>query len=179
MTLTIVEERQMDARLDAVIRQGLCTCFPADTDVFSQTRAWHGSAPAWSVLLFDEAELVAHVGLVDRAITIGGRPVRVAGVQNVFVLPTRRGQGLCDQVMLRAMDEASRREYDCGLLFCVPQLEKVYARCGWLGLGEREVIRIDEDGREVSLPDKNIAMFHPLRLRNFPAGTIHLQGNDW
>jgi len=179
MTLTVVEERDVDTRLDQAIRKCLCTCFPADAGIFSQTRAWHGSASAWCVTLHDGEELVAHVGLTDRHITIGSKPAHIAGVQNVFVLPTRRGQGLCDMVMNRAMAEALRRNFDFGLLFCVPQLEKVYARCGWLSLGEREVIRVDETGSEVPIPGKNIAMFHPLRQTEFPAGLIHLRGNDW
>ena len=179
MTLTVEEERDVDAGLDQEIRKGLCTCFPADAGVFSQTRAWHGSASAWCVMLRDGEELVAHAGLTDRRITIGGSPAHVAGVQNVFVLPSRRGQGLCDMVMNRAMTEALGRGYDYGLLFCVPQLEKVYARCGWIGLGVRDVIRVDETGAELPIPGKNIAMFHPLKVLKFPAGTVHLQGNDW
>jgi GNAT superfamily N-acetyltransferase len=122
--------------------------------------------------------VVAHTGVVDRTITVGGTPLRVAGVQNVFVLPEFRGQGLSAKVLQTAMAEAGRRVFDCGLLFCVPQLEKVYAPHGWQGLGWREVIRVQE-GRETSIPDKNIAMFYPLRVAVFPKGLVHLQGNDW
>jgi hypothetical protein len=77
------------------------------------------------------------------------------------------------------MDEARRRDYDCGFLFCVPELEKVYARCGWLLLPPEPIIRIDETGAETPIPGKNIAMWHPLRADTFPPGVIHLQGNDW
>ena len=76
------------------------------------------------------------------------------------------------------MAEAGRRGFDCGLLFCVPPLAPIYARCGWRDLGELQVLRLHE-GREVRLPDKNIAMFHPLRIAAFPDGPIHLQGDDW
>ncbi len=76
------------------------------------------------------------------------------------------------------MLEARRRGFDCGVLFCVPELERLYARCGWQNLGEREVVRI-EDGGELPLPGKNTTMFYPLRITAFPDGLVHLRGNDW
>jgi hypothetical protein len=97
----------------------------------------------------------------------------------VFVLPDQRGKGLSDRVMVAAMKEAAAGHYDCGLLFCVPELEKVYARCGWKRLADVPVIRIDERRTEVPIPGKNIAMFYPLKVTEFPPGRIHLQGNDW
>lgn len=36
-----------------------------------------------------------------------------------------------------------------------------------------------EDGRELPLPPKNIAMWLPLRTPTFPDGPLHLNGNDW
>ncbi len=54
-----VDEQDMEPALDAAIRQILCICFPREAAVFSQTRAWHGSAPAFSVVLLDGARVVA------------------------------------------------------------------------------------------------------------------------
>lgn len=178
MEISIVDERLMPEPLDAAIRKGLCACFPADAGVFSKTRAWHGSASSYSVVCEDGGEVVAHIGVVDRRISAGGSELRVAGVQNVFVLPSMRGTGLCGKLMASAMEEAARRDFDCGLLFCVPKLEKAYAASGWIGLGVREVTRI-EDGREIPIPDKNIAMYRPLAEPGFPDGSINLGGNDW
>lgn len=179
MELRIVQEAEMSAGLDQAIKAGLCHCFPADREIFTKARAWHGSAPTWSVIAEDGEVIVAHVGLVDRVVKAGTRQLRVAGIQNVFVLPERRGQGLCDLVMNAAMQEAGRLGFDAGLLYCIPTLEKVYARCGWFLLPKADIIRMDEQGAEIPLPDKNIAMFHPLKVVEFPTGTIHLQGNDW
>ncbi len=176
--IRIIDEREMSAGMDEQIRRALCICFPKDEAVFSQTRKWHDSGPAYSVVAQEQTRVVAHVGVVDRKLTVGDTWLRVGGVQNVFVLPDCRGRGLVDEVMAASMEEAQRRDYDCGLLFCVPELEKVYRRCGWITLGDREVIRV-EAGQELPLPGKNIAMFFPLRVREFPRGTIHLRGNDW
>lgn len=178
MNLRVINESAMPSQLDQRIRAALCVCFPADTAAFQASRAWHGSAPEFSVVLADEEQIAAHVGVVRRTIQAGGQPLCVAGVQNVFVLPTQRGRGQSTIVMEAAMAEAARRVFDCGLLFCVPELERVYTRCGWQVLETRQVIRV-ENGRELPLPGRNIAMFYPLRVRHFPTGSIHLGGNDW
>ena len=178
MQLRLIDETEMPPRLDEQIRAGLCVCFPADVAVFRHTRAWHGSPPEFSAVLEDAGRVVAHAGVVKREITVAGAPLLVAGVQNVFVLPEHRGQGLSARVLQAAMAEAGCRGLDCGLLFCVPKLTPIYARCSWHDLGERQVIRVEE-GREVPIPGKNTAMFYPLRVAAFPTGLIHLRGNDW
>lgn len=182
MHMQVVEESELDARLDAAIREALCGCFPKDKEVFSKTRAWHGSGPLWSIVIEEDSQVTAHCGVVDRTIKAGNRQVHVAGIQNVFVRPSNRGKGLCKQVIRAAMAEASRRGYDCGLLFCEQVIEKIYSRSGWITIrpaGSEEVIRVDEKGREVPIVATNVTMYYPIRLKNFPAGRIHLQGNDW
>lgn len=179
MKLSIIQETDISGALDQRIRETLRRCFPEDDSAFSQTRSWHGSAPAWSILIEDAGRIVAHAGIVDRIIQVGKKPVRVAGIQNVGVVPECRGQGLSSRMMIAAMEEAAKLGFDAGLLYCLPVLEKVYANCGWKLLPGAEIIRVDEFGAEVALPAKNVAMFFPLKMKEFPPGTIHLQGNDW
>lgn len=173
-----IDETAISPELDAAIRRNLCRSHPDGAETFQHTRSWHGSFPSYSVILEEGGEVVAHVGVVDRTIAVGGVPLRAAGVQNVFVVPEARGRGLSAVIMELSMREAAARGYDVGLLFCVHALEKVYAACGWINLGERETVRV-EDGRELPIPGKNIAMFHPLAVKEFPGGLIHLRGNDW
>lgn len=174
----IVDERDMVPELDARIRDGLCVCFPNDREAFSQTRSWHGSHPAFSAILEEAGNVVAHVGVVDRTIRIDGSPVRAAGVMNVFVLPSHRGRGLSDVVMSAAMAEAARRGFDLGLLFCTRPLVAIYARMGWI-LIDNPIVRI-ETGVECPLPEGNFPMFFTLRRQAVSTGAIlHLCGNDW
>lgn len=177
-SLQIVDESRMTPDLDQRIRAGLCICFPRDVANFSQTRQWHGSGPLFSVVMDVSGRIIAHVGIVQRRVSFGETQANAAGVQNVFVLPEFRKQGLSDRVMIAAMQEAARRQMDCGLLFCLPALQKVYARVGWC-VFEREILRCDSDGIDKPLPEKNIAMFYPLRLGTPPEGLLHLRGNDW
>ena len=177
--LRVVGQEELAGELGQAIREALCICFPADRAIFSKTLAWHGSAPAWGVIIEEYGRVVAHVGVVDRTLMAADEQVRVAGIQNVFVIPEHRGKGLGQQVMIRAMQEAGRLRFDGGLLFCIPAIAKVYTPCGWQVIEPSSVTRIDENGAALPLPEKNIAMYYPLERKGFPAGSIHLQGNDW
>jgi len=64
--IRILKEDQIDEGLDQSIKNGLCICFPPDKEVFSKSRFWHGSAPAWTVLIKEDSEVLAHVGIVER-----------------------------------------------------------------------------------------------------------------
>lgn len=176
----IIDEVNMTKELDESIKSSLCLCFPSDIDAFSNTRAWHGSSPLYSVAINDENNVVlAHIGVVDRTISVGDTSVRVAGVQNVLVIPSERGKGHVDKVIKMAMAEAGVRNFDAGLLFCVPELEKVYARAGFIKIPDVEFTRIDENNNVLPIPGKNIAMYYPLKIKSFPKGNIFLCGNDW
>jgi predicted acetyltransferase len=179
MEIITLSETEIDPELDAAIRKSLCTIFPDGISTFSQTRAWHGSVSSWTHIIEDKGCIIAHLGVVDRSILIGDKPLHIAGIQGVIVLPEYRRKGLSDQLLIAAMEEAQRREFDLGLLFCMPILEKIYTRCGWRCLSRRNIIRVDENGDEKPLPEKNIAMEYPLQKNTFPEGDIHLQGNDW
>ncbi len=176
--LRIVDERDMTPDLCARIRAGLCICFPKDRDTFSQSRSWHGSNPAFCAVIEDAGEVIAHVGVVDRTVRIADSRARVAGVMNVFVLPSRRGLRLSDLATAAAMAEASQRGFDLGLLFCTRPLVAVYGRMGWI-LADNPIIRV-EGGMELPLPEGNVSMFLPLRQQAISTGVIiHLGGNDW
>jgi len=179
MTPRIVAETSLTAAEDAAIREGLCVCFPADREVFSRPRAWHGSLAAWSVLVDPEGPVIAHAGVVEREILVGARRVRAAGIQNVYVVPERRGKKLFQRIMSAAVDEARRRNLDLGMLFCAPGLVEAYSRLGWRLVTDRKVVRVDENGCFQPIPAKNLTLSYPLRFADFPPGDVHLLGNDW
>lgn len=176
--VTILNEADIPAGVDVAIRESLCAAFPRDAGFFSRSRAWHGSQPAFSALLARDGRVIAHVGVVDRVIRVGGTPIRTAGLQNVFVLPEERGKRLSAPVLEAAAREARERGFDIGLLFRVPAVRKVYAPLGWRDVGDREVALI-ENGREQLRHTRSEPMFLPLRLAELPDGPIHLHGNDW
>jgi GNAT superfamily N-acetyltransferase len=176
--LKIIEESQVTPATDAVIRELLCICFPLDIDVFTQTRYWHGSAPAYSLIQEQDDRVLGHVGVVVRLIRCGNTPTPVAGIQNVAVRPELRGSGVGRQLLVEAMDEARRRNIPWGLLFCLPELKTFYGRLGW-HVHHGPVTMRDEHGCDLEISGKNICMSKCVGSSPFPRGNIHLQGADW
>jgi len=99
-------------------------------------------------------------------------------MQSFCVLPDYRGTGLSDRMMSIAMEQANKRGFDAGLLFCLDELETVYGRMGWHKL-DSHVFMLDEKEGKLLIPAKNVVMFYPLAKRQFPPGDIDLAGTDW
>jgi predicted N-acetyltransferase YhbS len=177
--IQVIDEPQMSPEMAARVRAALVSCFPRDAEHFARQRDWHGSAPAISIVATSESgDVVGHIGIHDRVVSVGDLRVRVAGVQNVCVVPDRRKTGLFDELMRATLRTAVERGYDAGLLFCRAPLEPIYARHGWVKLVDRPVWR-HVDGQTVPLPSHAGAMFHPMRVVELPAGDLVLNGNDW
>jgi len=174
----ILTEDQIDEKLDAAIRKNLALCFPHNKAVFSQTRRWQGVTPAYSVIVEDYDNVIAYTSIIDRTIKVGDEDCRIAGAQNVFVIPQYRGMGFSEVVLNAAMDEAKRQDFDFGLLFTRKNIKNVYARSGWIQITGRKFIRIEND-IESDLPQESIKMYYPLLKKDFPPGIVHLHGNKW
>jgi len=178
LPLQVIDEHDIAQELDTAIRRLLCECFPADAEVFSVRRAWNDVRPAFSVFGRHGDNVVGQVGIIERQITCGGMPIRMAGIQSLAVTPDWRRRGLSQRLMNAAMHEAQRRGIRFGLLFCVPGLEGFYGGLGWRRI-DRAVTMQDATGRSVPLTAKNITMELALAGDPLPPGPIDLEGRDW
>ncbi len=175
----VIDDENMPEDLDQKIRSILAECFPNNADHYSKIRHWH-SRPAWVAAgIAPDGAVAAHCAMVEREVEINGRErVTVAGVQGFSVRPPWRGTGLSGCLMERALAEARKRGIGAGLLFCLPRLEKLYGRMGWLTVRGPVIMR-DDAGKSEPLPEKNMAMYISLGGKSFPEGTIDLRGPDW
>lgn len=82
----VVDEAAVTPAMDCEWRGFLGECFEPGTPLL-QSRYWHNSAPAYSVVCRVNGVLCGHVGMVVRSIRCGGTPVTIAGVQNLGVKP--------------------------------------------------------------------------------------------
>lgn len=164
--------------LNTSILKELCKSFPQDRDYFAHNRGWHGSFPKYTLVALHDTRVLGHLAVVERIITVGGKPFLIGGVQNVFVTRDARGAGLSGELLREAVREMSARKYEYGILFCIKELQKVYAAYGWLPVSERKSIR-QENATPHPLPPDNIAMYYPIHTQSFPHGDIDLCGNDW
>lgn len=180
ISFALINEEAISPEMDSAICETLVVCFPADREHY-QRRSWWHCVPKYRVLGRDAKDsIVAHAAVVERKVFVGPNrsEMRVAGIQSFCVLPAYRGTGLSDKLMSAAVEEANRRGFDAGLLFCLDKLQAVYARTGWSKL-DAAVYMADERTGKTLIPAKNIAMFYPLTTKQFPPGDIDLSGSDW
>ncbi len=176
----LVEENEISQELDELIRRSLVECFPADKEWFSQNSWWH-CKPAWRIVAMNlNDDLVGHIAIVARTIAVGKgqKHVEAAGVQSLFVMPSYRGKGIADWLLITAMNEALERSLNAGVLFCKPELEKVYKKTGWSKI-DSPVFMSEAKDQTVPIPQTNITMVYLINNFAFPAGEIHLNGPDW
>ena len=94
------------------------------------------TVPQWSVLVWDQDELVSRVGLITREILSNGENKFIGGIGGVMTHPQKQGKGYASH----AMREAARildSEFSVAfaLLFCRPHLVKFYSGLGWKQFG--------------------------------------------
>lgn len=180
-TISIIKNSNIPPGIDSAIRKGLVECFPKDREHFSRQRCWH-SIPEWIVCAVTiDGIIAAHIAVVERLITVGPSSIqiKVAGLQSVFVRSRWRKTGLSDRIMKIALDESRNRGLEAGLLFCREVLAgKVYGRMGWKKV-DAKVFMVNDEGKRIPRPGKDIAMSIPLAIEKFPEGDIDLHGPDW
>jgi aminoglycoside 2'-N-acetyltransferase I len=108
------------------------TVYPPEVIATLPGRFFAWASPQWSILLWDQDELVSRVGLLVREIDSEGIIKSIGGIGGVMTLPAKQGQGLASQ----ALREASKH-FDTdlnvayALLFCRPHLVEFYKRLRW------------------------------------------------
>ncbi|MGW2046571.1 GNAT family N-acetyltransferase [Streptomyces sp. NPDC001858] len=118
-----------------------------------------------------DGRLVAHAGLIEAVVSVGGRSLPVVGLGGVVVAPGLRGSGLARLVVTAAMDHARGTDAELGLLFCWPRLIPLYERLGWRAL-DGEIEAEQPDG-PVTMPLRH--MWTPLTEdAHWPAGPARL-----
>ena len=184
----LIQETDITPAINAGLIELLCQANPQERALFTRDgRGWHGVRPSFCAVIEQDNQPIAYVAIVDRTIRIDPPPsdlgvppkfLRIAGPQNVSVHPSHRGQGLSLAALNAAMQHAAKENFDVGLLFCTPNLQRLYSKAQWQTLPATRITRT-ENGIDLPLPEHNIAMFLPLQVKSFPPGPIHLQGNDW
>ena len=173
-----VDETDMRPTLDKALKGLLCVCFPEDRVLFSKSRYWNGVVPVYTVIVKNGQRIIGQLGIVSRTVVWNGEDITIAGVQSLCVTPDHRGKGLAKQLLAAAMEEAGRRDFPAGLLFCKPNLKQFYSGEGWKTVSGH-VFYKREEGKREDLLDMYITMYLSLRKNITNAGDIDLQGIDW
>ncbi|AQT67400.1 putative acetyltransferase involved in intracellular survival [Anaerohalosphaera lusitana] len=174
----ILNEDRIDRDLDTAIRELLSRCFPHRKPLFSRSRILGDNTPAFTVVILAGTLPIAHLAAVDRTITAGGEPFRVAGIANVCVDSPFRKQGLAGRMLDTAMQHAMKLGFDFGMLFCQGHVVNTYLRNGWQDIPPAPITYIDH-GTKKQIPPNRHRLYYPLNKTTFPPGPINLQTNRW
>lgn len=127
----VVKEKLSDTQKKA-LDQLWENVYPPEVIETLPGRFFSWASPQWSILLWDQDEIVSRVGLLVREIDYEGAIKRVGGIGGVMTHPAKQGQGLASQGMREA---ANRFDTDLNvsfaLLFCRPHLVEFYKRLKW------------------------------------------------
>jgi aminoglycoside 2'-N-acetyltransferase I len=162
--LTAAEKSQVSRVLDEAFAH----------DDFGRRYQWADND--WSLLLDVGGEVVSHVGVVERTVTVEGSPLRVGGISAVATAARWQRRGLAQQLLAKAADfmRADLRA-DFGLLICDEHKRPYYSRLGWHVVAGP--LRVDQPQGKITMP--TLTMVCPLTGRLWPTGTIDLCGLPW
>lgn len=106
--------------------------YPREANATLPDRLVSWATPQWSILVWEQGELVSHVGLVVRSIESEGTIKQIGGIGGVLTHPAKRGQGLASLAMREAVKHfATDWSLAFALLFCRPSLVPFYQRLAW------------------------------------------------
>lgn len=127
-------------------------------------------------LLYDEGDLVSHVGVLKHTVLAGEAAVEVGGVGGVVTRPEAQKKGHAATLM-RRVAEFFEREWrvEAGLLFCLPRMIAYYKGLGWRAVDEKVLIEQGENRIESPMG----IMVLPFGGRDWPRGTVDLQSLPW
>ena len=177
MKIEFVASEALTDRQKENIKTLRAIVYPPEVLAALPWRHFTWSSMQWSVLLWDENELIAKASLLVRDVFHNDIPKRMGGIGGVMTHPARQGQGLASQ----AMREAAKRfeedlHVDYALLFCRPHLLPFYRRLGWKPFEGKVFVEQPEGKIEFSA---NGAMVLDVKEEAPLNGVLDLNGLPW
>jgi predicted GNAT family N-acyltransferase len=132
--------------------------------------------PEIYILGYVNGELISHVGLLQRRITVKQKPLLIAGMGFLITEPDSRNQGFGTTVMKAATAYVKNElALPFGLLTCKPRLESLYAGIGWRTISEPNVFVQPTGNRSCG----GLIMIIECGGLPWPKGEIDLCGLPW
>lgn len=91
---------------------------------------WDHSLGGLHVVATHGEDVIGHAAVIQRRLLVGGRTLRAGYVEGVGVHPTRRRQGIGDEMMRRS-EQIIWAGYDIGALGATDDAIPMYERRGW------------------------------------------------
>ena len=135
---------------------------------------WAGAD--WTVMVWEDEELVSNVHIVERLAKVGEQPVRLGGIGNVATKVEWRRRGFASAALRVAQKFlADPLKVDFGLMVCTAPMVPYYVKRGWK-LAAQELLMEQAEGRKtLTYP----VMILPVSRQDWPVGPIDLCGPPW
>jgi GNAT superfamily N-acetyltransferase len=177
LNIEFVATDQLSAKQNQNFQQLRAAVYPPEVLATLPGIKFTWAAPRWSVLVWDQDELVSRVGLLTREIISNGESKLIGGVGGVMTHPDKQGKGYASYAMGEAAKRfASDLSVAFALLFCRPHLVEFYKRLAWK-LFEGQVFVEQPQGKgEFSA---NGAMVLDVKEKAPMQGVLDLNGLPW
>jgi len=178
MKIEFAAADQFSVKQKESLKQLRATVYPAAVlaTLIGKDIAW--ASPQWSVLVWDEDELVSRVGLIRREVISNGETKSIGGIGGVMTHPQRQSKGYASEALreaIRVFDEEFKVAY--ALLFCGSRLIEYYKRLDWKPFEGNVYVEQPRKGRiEFSA---NNAMVLDVKEQAPLNGILDLNGWPW
>jgi predicted acetyltransferase len=130
----------------------------------------------WTVMVWEDEELVSNVHIIERTARVGGQPVRVGGLGNVATKVEWRKRGYASAALKVAQEFlVDPLKMDFGLMTCYPWLVEYYEKMGWQIVAESLLMDQPDGKKTINLP----VMALRVNGKDWPGGEIDLCGLPW
>jgi len=130
----------------------------------------------WTVMVWEEDELVSNVHIIERNALVGGHPVRLGGIGNVATKTEWRGRGYSSSAMKVAQEFLiNSLKVDFGLMTCFAWLVEYYEKMGWKIVADHLIMEQPDGKKRLNYP----VLVLPVVKKDWPEGEIDLCGLPW
>ncbi|QDU36246.1 hypothetical protein Mal4_05300 [Maioricimonas rarisocia] len=173
----LIDEFRITVAVHEQIRDLLEECFPESS--FTSTRTWLKQLPPRRLLVWEEGELVAQLGVEHRVVRLPDGPGTVLGAIDLCVRGACRGVGLASSMLQWLLELGRTHGIDFVILFAADG--RLYARNGfcrpgtrvrWLKIHELDGFGIGDD----VLDELMVCELGPRRWPDGPEATVDLLG---
>lgn len=132
MNIEFIETEKFSDIQKSALQNLRAVVYPPEVIETLPARFFSWASPQWSVLLWEQEELVARVGLVTREIQHNDSIKKIGGIGGVMTHPAKQGRGLASKGMKEAFKHfETELNVSFALLFCRPHLVDFYKRLSW------------------------------------------------
>ena len=130
----------------------------------------------WTVMVWEEDELVSNVHIIERNALVGGHPVRLGGIGNIATKVEWRGRGYSSSAMKVAQEFLiNTLKVDFGLMTCFAWLVEYYEKMGWKIVADHLIMEQADGRKTLNYP----VLVLPVIKKDLPDGEIDLCGLPW